>query len=438
MTATEPLILSTLASSSSQFKLGAPSAPLPANTQHRRNIEVPITFSPTGPGPAGATLTATTSTSKTATFGLSGVGQTAAAHLEVSPPVVTFEGTSVGETGYAAATFRNVGGSPLTIEKVNLPLPSGPFKVEPAEVPAVGHEIESGQSLTITVAFSPTTPGSFNGEIGLETTGGDETVALSGAAGLAGALQVQPEQVEYGQVPLGSSESRSFTVTNTGGTAVQITKSKPPIGGAFAASTTLEETTTIKPGETKTETVGFTPTELGPASAVWPINGKDATGLHEVRFTGEGVLPQAPSVETPGTSATNVTATLITPVGGVSSFSVSKPVALSLTKLQVRVRASSAGEHVRKLLVSYTLSAAATVELTVYRRTISHRCSRGARTCEHWTATKVRLKASGLPGANDLDLNLGGLPAGDYRLAATPIPRSGAAGATAYLRFAVP
>ncbi len=288
LTATEPLTLSKLASSSSQFTLGNPSSPLPATLTTGQTIQVPITFSPTGSGPIGGMLSATTSTGKTASFGLSGVGQVAAAKLEVSPLVVTFDGTAVGEHASAGATFRNVGGTPLTIEKVSLP--SAPFGVEGP--PDVGTTIEPGGSITITVTFNPTEAGAFNGEIGLETTGGKGAVGLSGAAGLPGALEIKNEALEYGQVAIGASRSESFTVTNTGGTAVEITKSKPPNGGAFEATTALSEGTTIAAGESLTETVKFTPTEAGPASADWPINGKDATGLHDVRFKGIGMVPE--------------------------------------------------------------------------------------------------------------------------------------------------
>ncbi len=287
LTATEPLTLSKLASSSSQFTLGEPSSPLPATLTTGQTIEVPITFSPTGSGPIGGMLTATASTGKTASFGLSGTGQVAAAKLEVSPVVVTFDGTAVGEHASAGATFRNVGGTPLTIEKVSLP--SAPFGVEGS--PTAGTTIEPGHSITVTVTFSPTTTGVFNDEIGLETTGGKGAIGLSGAAGLPGALEVN-DAVEYGQVAIGSSESKSFTVTNTGGTSVEITKSKPPIGGAFEATTSLSEGTTIAPRESVTETVNFTPTDVGAASADWPINGKDATGLHDVKFNGTGIVPE--------------------------------------------------------------------------------------------------------------------------------------------------
>ncbi len=289
LTATEPLTLSKLESSSSQFTLGTPSSPLPATLTTGQTIEVPIAFSPTASGPIGGMLTATTSTGKTASFGLAGTGQVAAAKLEVSPPVLTFEGTAVGEHASAGATFRNVGGLPLTIDGVHLP--SAPFVAEGP--PEVGKRIEPGHSITVTITFNPAATGDFNDQIGLETNGGNEAIALSGAAGLPGALKISSEAIEYGQVHLGSSEEKSFTITNTGGTAVPLTRSKPPIGGAFEATTLLPEGTTIKAGESLTETVRFRPTAPGPTSDVWSINGEDATGRHEVTFNGEGIVPES-------------------------------------------------------------------------------------------------------------------------------------------------
>jgi hypothetical protein len=428
LTATEPLTLAKLASSSPQFELGAPSSPLPATLTTGQTIHVPITFSPTGSGPIGATLTATTSSGATVSFGLSGIGQVASAKLEASPPVVTFPGTAVGERASATAVFRNVGGAPLEITHVSLP--EAPFGAEDAPVP--GAELGPGESVFVTVTFEPTAPGAFNGEIGLDTTGGNEAVGLSASAGAPGALAIASEAIEYGPVLVGASESRSFTITNTGGTSVELTKSKPPIGGAFAASTSLPEGTTIAPGESLTETVVFTPAAPGPASAVWPINGKDTTGLHEVSFSGEGVLAQEPST---GSGVAAATSVLPNALSGISPFTATRAPAPSLTYLRVRAKTSRGGTRLRSLPLAYALSQAGTVKLVIYRRHVSHDCRRGARSCDRWILARVEHSATGHAGANLLTLNLAGLSLGDYRLAATPIAASGTIGATGYLRF---
>jgi FAD dependent oxidoreductase/HYDIN/CFA65/VesB family protein/putative pyrroloquinoline-quinone-binding quinoprotein len=459
LTATEPLTLSSLASSSSQFTLGTPSTPLPATLSQGQTIEVPIAFSPTGTGPIGATLTATTSTGRTATFGLSGTGQATVGKIEATPPLVSFGGTSVGETLSAGATFRNVGAAPLEIKGVRLP--SAPFSA--GGVPALKSTIAPGQSITITVNFQPSAVGNFSGEIELETTGGNEAVGLSGSAALPGALQIAGEALDYGPVPIGTTQTESFTVTNTGGTAVTITKSKPPSGGAFAATTSLSEGTTIAPGASVSETVAFTPTVAGPASAVWTINGEHTTGVHEVRFSGVGVLPESPPPAEPpvlgappvtpephtppeshapaesqapaASSPTVAPAALVTPLGGTSPFTETREPLLRLGELLIRAKASKHGGRTREDVLTYTLSTAGKVELTISRRVISHRCLLGAGTCEHWTPTKIKLVVAGGPGSNTLTLDLAALAGGHYRLDATPIARSGAARTTRYVHF---
>jgi iron transport multicopper oxidase len=284
LTANESLTVSGLASSSTQFALGTPTPALPAPLSKGQPISIPVTFTPTQTGLVAATVTATSSAGETS-FAVSGSGQAEGPLLAFSPPLINFTGTAVGGHSTDAATFRNDGGQSLTINNVELPSP--PFSAEGA--PKAGDKIAPGGSITVTVAFDPTKAGGFNDRIGLETTGGSGQVGLSGSAGSPGALQISGEVNEYGPVLIGESLTKSFTITNTGGTAVPITKSKPPISGAFVAATSLPEGTTIQAGESVIEQVTYSPTALGPATAEWQINGEDTTGLHKVQFTGTGI-----------------------------------------------------------------------------------------------------------------------------------------------------
>ena len=302
--ASEALTLSHLSSSSQQFIVGNASPALPATLTTGQTIAVPITFAPTGTGPSAATLTAETATGKTATFELSGTGQAAAARLEATPPAVTFGGTTIGGHLSGSATFRNVGGQPLTIESVRQP--AAPFSA--VGVPKVGSTIAPGGSITVTVSFDPTSKGIFSDEIGLDTTGGSSSVGLSGSADEPGRLEIEGESTDYGPVPIGRSLTRAFTIKNAGATAVTVTKSKPPNGGAFTAITSLPEGTTIAAGESLSEEVSFDPTALGEASGDWVINGDDTTGLHNVLFQGRGVEARPPVAATGAASAVTQTA----------------------------------------------------------------------------------------------------------------------------------
>ena len=304
LTANTALTISSLKSSSSQFEVGTPSSPLPAELLAGETIQIPITFAPTSTGPLAATLTATTSEGDTAAFSLSGAGQSASGKLEATPPLVTFGGASVGGQLDGSATFSNVGATALTIDAVQLP--EAPFGAE--GVPKVGGEIAPGESVTVDLTFEPQSIGTFEGRIELETSGGDEAVGLSGSAGAPGVLSITSEANEYGSVLVGSSASKTFTVANVGGTSVEITKSKPPAGGEFAATTSLSEGSTIKPGESRGETVVFSPTVAGEATGAWAITGTDTTGPHEVGFSGVGTAPSESFQAQP--------ATLVSQLGG--------------------------------------------------------------------------------------------------------------------------
>ena len=286
LTAQTSVTLQSLSSNSTQFTLGTPSQPLPATLTVGQTISVPVTFAPTETGIVGGEVEATLGDG-TASFALSGTGRTADAELAATPPVVSLGGTSVGGEINGTATFSNIGGAPLTITAVYLPL--DPFSA--SGVPAVGATIDPGDSININVAFNASQTGSFASSIGLDTTGGDQSVGISASAGVPGNLEIAPVSADFGQVTVGTTATRSFTVTNAGGTDVTITKSKPPVGGAFAAITSLPEGDTIAPGASVVEQVTFTPTAVGATSGTWAINGDDSSGLHDVEFTGSGVSP---------------------------------------------------------------------------------------------------------------------------------------------------
>jgi hypothetical protein len=300
LTANTALTVNKLTSSSPQFALGTPTPALPAKLGAGQTLQVPITFSPTQSGLLAATLTAETDHGSNA-FSLQGTGQSAAAQLEASPAVLSFGGTTVGGHLSGAATFRNVGGAPLTVEGFSLP--GAPFGA--SGLPPAGTVIEPGSALTVQVSFDPTAEGNYNGELALQSSAGTAAIGLSGSAGSPGVLKIAGENVEYGNVAVGAAATRTFTVTNTGGTAVTLTKSKPPVGASFTALSSLAEGTTIAPGETLTETVAFAPAAPGYAAGTWALNGDDTSGLHEVRFSGSG------TVAAPGTGwSHNGTATI--------------------------------------------------------------------------------------------------------------------------------
>ncbi|MGZ4706950.1 MAG: choice-of-anchor D domain-containing protein, partial [Acidimicrobiales bacterium] len=289
VTANESLKVTGVASSSSQFRVDTSSLGLPAQLAKNGHISIPVTFAPSQPGLAAAQITVTTD-SGPVSFPVSGTGQANAPLLAPSTSLVSMGGTSVGNHLSDTVTFSDMGNAPVRITHVTAP--AAPFSIVGAPVPGTSAAtLAPGTSVSLTVNFDPTQAGKFSDEIQLDTADGEQVkVGIAGTAGTPGHLQFSSESVGFGDVQVGSSATRTFTLTNAGGTDVVINKSKPPFGGSFAALTGLQEGTTLTPGEAITETVSFTPTATGPAAAgSWAITGDDDTGPHIVQFTGTGV-----------------------------------------------------------------------------------------------------------------------------------------------------
>jgi PQQ-like domain len=348
LTANTKLTVSSLSSSSNQFTLGTPAPSVPVTLNAGQQLTVPVTFTPTQSGVVGGQVTAYTDAGQVS-FSLSGTGQNGPAQLAASPTLLSLGGTSTGSHLSGTVTFTNIGGAALHISKVDLP--SAPFSA--TGYPQPGDTIQPGGSITIEIDFDPIQAGDFTGAIVLESDGGTQSVALSASAGAPGHLAFSTESIDYGSAPVGTSVNKTFTITNTGGTAVTISKSKPPFGGDFAAVTSLQEGTTIQPGEAIAETVKFTPAALGAETGTWEINGDDGSGLHDVQFTGTGVL--------------------VPPPQGAPTIARRKAIPSTPEIAPERVTAATVG----RAYISYTATMAGTARFMLARETIGRLTSRG-------------------------------------------------------------
>jgi hypothetical protein len=272
-----------LSTTNAAFTLGNPTPALGTPLTVGQTLTVPVSFAPTNPGAYTAQLNATTSTGNGGTLGLSGAGSTNGPSLTATPTTLAFGAIVAGTTASQNTLLMNVGNQTLTFQ--GFTMPTAPFSVTSA--PAVNATLAPNASVALTVQFAPTVDGNFTGSVTIQSssTGGALAIPLSGAAGAAPQLVIAPLSLDYGYVPSGTSRSMSFTVSNTGGTNLTITKSKPPVASIFVATTSLPEGTVIAPGSSLTETVSATPTSSGSFSDVWTINGDDGGAARVVTFT---------------------------------------------------------------------------------------------------------------------------------------------------------
>jgi outer membrane protein assembly factor BamB len=445
LTAARDLTVTSLSSSNPGFTIGTPSPPVGTSLSAGDQVQVPVTFAPGTTGPVAGSLVAETSAGR-ASVAISGRGLSPDAKLDASPPVVSFGGAPVGRGSLTGSvTFSNLGAKPLTIESLQLPSASGPFSA--SGTPAPGDTLGPGDSINVSVTFAPTGPGQFSDQIGLTTTGGEKDVGLSASASPAGHLEITPEQVDFGAVDVGGSATSSFTIANTGGSPVTITKSKPPVAGAFVATSRLDEGSSVPAGGSVTETVRFAPGAPGPASDRWVIGGDDDSGAHSVTLTGSGGGGSGPA-PAPATDLAGDGSGL----AALAPRSAPAPRLLSLTMSTHRLR--TAGFRRRgtdSADVRYRLSGPGRVRFSVERehagvwldRSCRARVSRarGARPCVWYERLAGAIVRSASGGAGRLTFTgwIGGraLTAGAYRLVATATDSARGGSGTRSVRFLV-
>lgn len=280
ITAREAVTVTGLSTSAGPFSVGAPSIPLPALLAAGDTLTVPVSFTPAESNLYAASLTVDTSGGSVA-GSLRGTGQPTGPSLRASSRIANFGGLAVGTTTAINLTLSNIGAQPLTW--TGFSQPAAPFSL--SGLPAVGEALAAGASVTIAATFAPVVTGTFDGSFTVQSDGGDATVLVSGSAGDPQSLVVTPMALTF-DTEVGVPRNLGFTLTNAGGAPLTITKSKPPIMGAFSASPPLDEGSVIPPGQSVFEVVTFAPGTTGTFTDQWIITGNDGSGVKTVAMTG--------------------------------------------------------------------------------------------------------------------------------------------------------
>ena len=281
ITAQQNVTITGLGVTNSVFTLGASTPALPATLAANQSLTVPVSFKPTAAVGYTASLNITTSASGAGTVALSGTGQVTGPQLIATPASVNFGGVATGTSSSKSVVLQNTGSSTLTFS--GFTAPAAPFTA--TGVPASGITLAAGASVTVTTTYSPTQGVTSSSNLIVNSNGGNVNIPLTGTSGAPPLLVVTPLTNDFGTLAAGANKTMSFTVKNTGGLDLTITKSKPPALGKFVAQTTLAEGATLTPGQTLTETVSFSSAAAGTFTDTWEITGNDTSGLQTVHFS---------------------------------------------------------------------------------------------------------------------------------------------------------
>ncbi|WP_329597626.1 choice-of-anchor D domain-containing protein [Streptomyces pseudovenezuelae] len=234
-------------------------------------LDVPISFAPTATGGINGTLTANLADGQKLVFALHGVGTKPG--LGAAPAALDFGEVPTGSTSTLNLQITNTGTEPETVDSVDSP--GGVFST--SGLPSAGTVVPAGGSFVLSVTYAPTDDRADSDALVVSSSSGGGTHTLSvpvSATAITGQghLEFSPSSLDFGQVPVGSSRSLSFTITNTGNIPVTVTKAKAPTGD-FNSPVQLSEGLIIGPEQTAVQTVTFTPRSAADLSAFYEVTG---------------------------------------------------------------------------------------------------------------------------------------------------------------------
>lgn len=246
--------------------------------------------------------------------------------LAVSPAEVDMGGIVIGGPGAATGLdssfiLSNVGLQPLTItgygytddteppvQYTNVTFGENSQIGElftSSDLPAVGTIVPPGSSLTIPIKFKATEVGNYQNIFQIWSDGGNKNILFTGSATTAPIAELAVETSEHGWDPsgimdfgdvlAGTIQTRRIRICNTGGSALLIAKSKPPIQTELQAenpTSDLHEGQIIAVNDCAYGPIDISSTPESPnvpdhvVSDTWTLNTDDLNfGVHEVKIS---------------------------------------------------------------------------------------------------------------------------------------------------------
>jgi hypothetical protein len=221
---------------------------------------------------------------------------------------VDFGNVTVGASGSQVVVVTNTGDWNVNISGASIAGNGFSFTG-----PALPLQLPSGQSLSFSVIFLPSAPGSVMGTFSLSSNiqQGSVTISLSGT-GVQPLISVSPTNVIFGNVPIGVTSTQAVAISNSGNADLDITQVVGPGNGFNISGPSLPMT--VAAGGSATITVNFTPSVSGTVAGSLSITSNAPASPTSIALTGAGVAPApqlsvSPAVLSFGSEAVGATGT---------------------------------------------------------------------------------------------------------------------------------
>ena len=300
-----------------------------------------------------------------------------------TPPSFIFAQTAVGSTSADSpktVTVVNNGNAPLTFG-ANPAITSG-FTLSPSSTCSQSAALAPGASCTLLINFVPIQSGVTNGTLTLTdnhlgVSDSTQVIKLNGQATGTGtvAATLSPSTYNYGSVNVGSVASQSFTLANTGASAINISSTALPNTIFTIGSTTCG--TSLAGGASCVYTLVFKPASAGAQTTTFSVT--DDAGTQTAALTGTGVLlaaPQATLTPATGSFGPTTAGTTSAPISfvltnagnaalSIASFGISGASSSSFVQGASTCGSSLAAGTSCTISVSFAPNSAATVSATL-------------------------------------------------------------------------
>jgi hypothetical protein len=297
---TAPVTISSAAIAGQNFQIDSATYPAgitgwPATLTPGQQIVLSVAFAPDAVDSFSGNLALSSDAQGgAANVPLSGTGDAVpAANLTVSPTSINFGQVAVGSKASQVLTLTSSGNAPLVISAIAVS--GGQFS---GNVPSLPVTLQPNQQLTLSLTFEPTADGPASGmaTITSNDSSGSSTVSLGGTGTTATSpqLTVSPTAVNFGNVPLNTTASKTVTLTSSGTAALTITAATPTGTGFSVSGASFP--LTLNPNQSATVQVQFDPTAAGAASGQLTLTSNAGGGTTNIPLSGTGTATTSPQL----------------------------------------------------------------------------------------------------------------------------------------------
>jgi HYDIN/CFA65/VesB-like, Ig-like domain len=239
--------------------------------------------------------------------------------LSISASSFNFQTVVVGQKATQLFQISNTGSAPLQISA--LPVSNAEFTITGASVPRT---ILPAGSLSYTLTFAPTSPGSATATVRIVTSAASQAASISllgnGEKAFAN-LVIAPTVVNFGNLALKSTSAQNVTLQNTGD--INLSLQGVTVSGAGFGYSDLSPGVSLAPNQKVTFQVWFSPKVAGPSAATLSLLSPNISSPETVSMSGEGLASttSSPAPPPPATQH-SVVLTWIASTGQVIGYRV--------------------------------------------------------------------------------------------------------------------